>query len=186
MEIDFKKVAKAMRPECVNIAIPNAEKVLRDGFSWATNNSTIWSDENYLPVAEWLKNNDGRGLLMMGGCGLGKSLIGMYILPVIFKALGLYYNVLTAQEMADNFTAVSEYKIIYIDDLGLETIKNNYGEKVDAFVSLVDLAEKKGKLLVISTNLGIDQLTERYGVRTIDRLKALTKCVVMTGASNRK
>ena len=44
---------------------------------------------------------------------------------------------------------------------------------------------KKGKLLILTTNLSIDELREKYGERTVDRLRAITKTVLFTGESLR-
>ena len=54
------------------------------------------------------------------------------------------------------------------------------------FVELCDMAELKGKLLIITTNCDIEHLTEKYGVRTVDRLRAITKYVPMVGKSLRR
>ena len=72
-----------------------------------------------------------------------------------------------------------------IDDIGLEQEFSKYGEKHIAFSEIVDIAEKKGLLLVITTNLNQKQLKSKYGERTFDRLKSLTKCVVFKGNSLR-
>ena len=54
-----------------------------------------------------------------------------------------------------------------------------------AFAEIVDQAEKKGKLLIISTNLNKDKLIEMYGERVFDRLCKLTKRILFTGKSMR-
>lgn len=61
-----------------------------------------------------------------------------------------------------------------------------YGEKRLSFAELVDEAEKKGKLLIISTNLSLSELQQKYGERTVDRLRAITTPVVFKGDSLRK
>jgi DNA replication protein len=61
-----------------------------------------------------------------------------------------------------------------------------YGEKRLAFPELVDEAEKKGKLLIVTTNLSIQELKEKYGERTVDRLRAITTPILFKGESLRK
>ena len=81
---------------------------------------------------------------------------------------------------------VKQKHIIYIDDVGTENLSVKYGEKRLAFAELADEAEKKGKLLILTTNLTIEELREKYGERTIDRLRAITKTVLFSGVSLRK
>ena len=81
---------------------------------------------------------------------------------------------------------VKQKHIIYIDDVGTENLSVKYGDKRLAFAELADEAEKKGKLLILTTNLTIDELREKYGERTIDRLRAITKTVLFSGVSLRK
>ena len=76
--------------------------------------------------------------------------------------------------------------VIYIDDVGTEDISNIYGNKRIPFAELVDAAEKEGKLLIISTNLDEDHLKEKYGERVVDRLRAITRKITISGKSMRK
>ena len=46
-------------------------------------------------------------------------------------------------------------------------------------------SEKRGHLLLCSTNLTLDELRQRYGERTIDRLRAIVRPVAFSGASLR-
>lgn len=88
---------------------------------------------------------------------------------------------------ADNaeLDVVKQKHIIYVDDIGTENLSVKYGEKRLAFAELADEAEKKGKLLILTTNLSIDELREKYGERTIDRLRAITRTVLFSGESLR-
>lgn len=192
MVIDFKQLAESLKgtgypaePERVRIAIPNAEERLRAGIQYFTEQGR-WSEENYRPIVEWMKDNGGKGLLINGGCGLGKSLIGMRILPILINsACRKIVSVYRAQELVTQPDAVLAKHIIYIDDVGTENVANNYGNKRIPFMELCDLAEMKGKLLMLTTNLDIPHLEEKYGERTIDRLRAITKCVTFKGKSLR-
>ena len=88
--------------------------------------------------------------------------------------------------MNANADTVKQKHIIYIDDIGTENLSVKYGEKRLVFPELVDEAEKKGKLLIITTNLSLSELSEKYGERTIDRLRAITTSVLFKGESLRK
>ena len=90
-----------------------------------------------------------------------------------------------SQQMNAELDSVKQKHIIYVDDIGTENLSVKYGEKRLAFAELTDEAEKKGKLLILTTNLSIDELREKYGERTVDRLRAITKTVLFTGVSLR-
>ena len=194
----FKKLVSQMRDtgypqeiDRVQIKIPNAEKRLRGGLQYVVNMKSgcnaEWNEHNYRPVVDWMADNKGKGLLMFGGCGLGKSVIGMYILPLLIKDVHKkVVNIFSAQELNKKIDDILKLHIIYIDDVGTEDNLNSYGNKRMPFAELCDAAEKKGKLLILTTNLSIDELTQRYGDRVIDRLIATTKAVPFTGDSLRK
>lgn len=181
-------------PQTVSICIPQAEQRLRAGldyyvshFSGGSETKAEWSERNYRPIVEWMSGNKGKGLLMTGSCGLGKSLIGIHILPVLMlDACRKRAYVCNAQRLNTKPNEVMENHIISIDDVGTEGVSNLYGNKRIPFMELCDLAERKGKLLIISTNLTVPELREKYGDRTVDRLRAITKFVPFTGKSLRK
>ena len=194
----FKKLVSQMRDtgypqeiDRVQINIPNAEKRLRGGLQYVVNMKSgynaEWNEHNYRPIVDWMTDNKGKGLLMFGGCGLGKSVIGMYILPLLIKDVHKkVVNIFSAQELNKKIDEILKLHIIYIDDIGTEDNLNSYGNKRMPFAELCDAAEKKGKLLILTTNLSIDELTQRYGDRVVDRLIATTKAVPFTGDSLRK
>ena len=180
-------------PNNVEIHIPEAEKRLRGGLRFFVERFTSrrykaeWSESNYRPIVEWMENNQGKGLLMAGTCGLGKSLIGIRILPILINDVHkLVVNCYDAQEMNAMPDEVMKRHLISIDDVGTEGTANIYGNKRLVFPEIVDSAEKRGKLLIISTNLNVAELTQKYGERTIDRLRGITKFVPFTGESMRK
>lgn len=194
MEIDFKSIIERLQdtgypaePDKVYIKIQNAENLLRRGLDYFTQKQTVWNEQNYRPIVDWMSDNKGRGLLLAGECGLGKTLIGMRILPLILNAtcrkIVACYK---AQDLNTKPDEVLSKHIVYIDDIGTESISNIYGNKRVPFAELCDLAEQKGKLLIISTNFDVIHLAEKYGERTVDRLKATTKYVSLTGQSLRK
>lgn len=173
------------RDERVHIKTPNARQILMRGLVHFCGGQTQWLPE-YDAVSSWLENNGGRGILCYGNCGRGKSLITQRIMPVIFQRWhGLIVNNVVATELANRYQEISQYKILSIDDVGTEDIANRYGEKHDYFREIVDLAERKQKLLLISTNFGLKEIAERYGERTIDRLRAITTTVQFKGGSLR-
>lgn len=175
-------------PKKVSIHIDNAKLLLCNGLKYYCGEGAVWQQE-YEEVAEWLTDNKGRGLWLCGECGRGKTLIGAKILPVLFnfyhfphKTISLY----DAKDLNSNFDDIVKKHIIYIDDVGKESVDVNYGNRNLRFPDIVDEAEKKGKLLMFTTNLSQEKMVEKYGERTVDRLRAITKKIVFRGKSLRK
>lgn len=155
----------------------------------------------YEQVATWLADNQSRGLLCVGTCGLGKSVICCQALPYLFKRhFDLETMVVTAVDMNRRIDELLKYcgrnRIIVIDDLGTEAVETvNFGNRRKPFCELADAAERTGTLLVITTNLrttrdpdtrrNYPSIETRYGVPTLDRLRAITKVAVFTGDSMR-
>lgn len=157
----------------------------------------------YREVATWLSDNNSRGLICVGTCGLGKSVICCQALPDIFQRYfdGIEVRVVTATEMNQQIDELLKFcgrhRVIVVDDLGTEAPETvTYGNRRKPFCELVDAAEVTGTLLIITTNLRTTKDTNpsrnypsievRYGVPTLDRLRAITKVVVFRGDSLRK
>ena len=157
----------------------------------------------YREVATWLSDNYSRGLICVGTCGLGKSVICCQALPDIFRNYfdGIEVKVVTAAEMNQRIDELLAYcgqnRVIVIDDLGTEAPETvTFGNRRRPFCELVDTAERTGTLLIITTNIRTTKDTDlrrnypsietRYGIPTLDRLRAITKVIVFRGESMRK
>lgn len=183
-------------PKPIPIRIPNAKQVLLDTLNYFTNNHAQWLPA-YDEIAAWLTDNQQRGLLCVGPCGLGKTLICCNVIPtIIYQYYQKILIAVDAIELNNPDKNYSRYKQLVIDDIGTEPESVRYGERHVIFSELVDAAEKKGNLLIITTNLmtatpkgqpaDFPSIEARYGLRTLDRLRAITKVVRFDGKSFRK
>jgi DNA replication protein DnaC len=192
---DFNKIFQNMQlhgmqvpEERVQINIPNAKEITKQGLEYFINREgkqPLWIDE-YDQIAEWLADNKGLGLLLHGKCGVGKTIMARYVIPGIL--LSKYQKVVSCYDINELNSRTDEIlrkKIISIDDVGTEEISVKYGEKRMAFAELMDIAEKQSKLIIITTNLTADQILSKYGNRTMDRIKAITKRIPFNGESFR-
>jgi len=139
----------------------------------------------YDEVVDWLSDTKGKGLILMGECGLGKSTILNYVIPAIFRTkTNKVLRSIPAKNL-DGDVNNHKGKFVIVDDLGTEGIKNDYGTKIDAVSDFISYAEDKSKTLLITTNLTPSEMKERYDDRTLDRLRKC-KVVVIKGKSFRK
>ena len=73
-----------------------------------------------------------------------------------------------------------------IDELGVEPMLNDYGERYEGFNLVLNAAERYHRPVFITTNLCEEQIYNRYGERTMDRLAHLCRSVHFSGESLRK
>lgn len=175
-----------------HITLQDAKAVLERGLKYFIGDNYQWLPE-YDKVVDWLTDNNHRGLLVFGSNGRGKSVICTKILPVIFKFyLKLDYFYIDAADLSvANRNDLDYYYLHYsqspiiIDDIGVESMAGNYGEKIDLVSEIIDKCEKNKRLIILTTNLTPSALTERYGLRAYDRLKGITRSIKFNGDSLR-
>lgn len=186
-------------PQRLHIKIPDARQQLEDGLRYYLGNDFKWL-EAYDKVADWLTDNHQRGLLCLGTCGLGKTLICQNIIPVLLSQnMRHITSCYTAIEMNSKIDTLLTKNSVVIDDLGTEYAETNtYGNKRVPFAELCDQAERRGNLLIITSNLTaqhyvhpqtnqvVPSIEDRYGQRTLSRLRAITKVIKFFGEDMRK
>lgn len=174
--------------ERVHISIYEAKAVLRNAmrfFIAREGREMQWLPE-YENVAEWLSDNKGRGLFLFGNCGRGKTLLSRYVIPaILLKYQRRVVSYFDAQELNERIDEALTKKIVSVDDIGTEEVLVSYGNRRLAFLELADAVEKNGKLLIVTSNLNHEQLINKYGDRTLERVLATTKRVLFTGKSMR-
>ncbi|MCR5697729.1 MAG: hypothetical protein K6G73_12220 [Marinilabiliaceae bacterium] len=141
--------------------------------------------EQFADISEWLHHNDGRGLFLYGKCGQGKTLLAKYVIPtcleIIHTKMSHYYDIVELQENHDALKMALWYGITIVDDVGVEAASSF---KDQAFARLIDNAEKNGKIVIATSNFGEDELRNRYGERTLDRIKGNMKRVLFDGENS--
>lgn len=144
----------------------------------------------YLPeydqVLDWIQNNEGKGLAMIGANGRGKTIIGKYIIPILFaQCHAKIFKTVDAQEMNAKLDELLKKRLLSIDDLGTEGQRIIYGEKRWALPEILDKAEKNRNILILTSNLDADAFEQKYGKRTRERIRAVCKIAVFSGESLR-
>lgn len=173
------------------ISFGNSEQCLRlfqEAFT--TSDKSIQKYEHldeYNHIVDWMVDNRGKGLFLQGDVGRGKSVIITGIIPVLMYAT--FSKVLTpypAEVIPDRYKQLISAWAVCIDDLGTEPKVNDFGERYEGFPHIANAAEARLKLMFITTNLTSEQLLERYGERTVDRIRRLCRIVKFNGKSFRR
>lgn len=192
----FETICERMRAN--GMKLPSDREILRltdaKRYLWASlryfleqqGTKALWLPE-YEEVSAWLGNNGGKGLLLCGNCGMGKTILGMYVIPSVILALtGKVVKCYNMDEMNRNADEVKRKRFVYLDDIGTESPYMEFGNKRAVFAEIMDNAEKNGNLVIASTNLNRQKLTEMYGDRVIDRIRSTMRVIPFNGKSMRK
>lgn len=166
------------------VGISEPKKILMDGLFHYLGGVPEWLPE-YDSIAEWVADNKRRGLLAVGDTGRGKTRLCMDVIPDILQDTGLKCFRVSSYAMSRNFDEMLQAKVLMIDDVGVEDKASFYGERRDLFMEIVDHSERNGVLLIVTTNMTLDELRQRYGNRVIDRLRQIVLPVVFKGESLR-
>lgn len=178
---DFKIAEEKAFRTCV----PDAQdtlvtvcKSLQPAFKWS---------EDYAGVVRWLTDNDGKGLIIAGNYGTGKTLIAKALCVIIYKIHAIAPFMVSSADLGKRIDMVKNAcrGIVYIDDVGWEQEYVYYGQRFMAFSEVVDELSRKSGLLIASTNFSMEQLKTKYGERVYDRLRGMANVTVFSGQSHR-
>lgn len=166
-------------------SLEDIRRWLIEGMSYFIGSEPRWLPE-YDGIVRWLQHNEGKGLLLHGGCGLGKTLITTKLLPLfLHRGFGKIIEPYEARRLKALFDKGHTMLPVHIiDDVGTESEENIYGTRRTFFSELVDIADKRGALMIISSNLSKEEL-KAYGARTYDRLRSMCLRLELRGESLR-
>ncbi len=143
--------------------------------------------ENIKNIAINFANNidskDEKNLLFIGNTGLGKTFLSNAIAKqvidnaksviyqtapmLIDKVMEYKYSYDKMKENKEQYNNIFEVDLLIIDDLGTETMTNN---KYTELFNIINTRLISNKKILISTNLSLNELFERYDERVISRL----------------
>ena len=149
-------------------------------------------------VSTWLTNPSAKqSLLIIGFVGSGKTtfLSAIHSLLSRFNVPSLYYVATDLQlpliETPETFRGSILHgdwaTYLLMDDIGEEpTEVRDYGRSWPLFTKIV--AERYTRMLpfIITSNLNLEQIEDRYGQRTADRLREIADVIVFNNNSYRK
>ena len=142
-----------------------------------------------LSYADGFPRTQTRDLLLMGKSGLGKTFMLQCIarrvaergyLPMYASAYRLFETARRAYMENDSelMAGFMNAELLLIDDLGTEPLMNNV--TVTQLFNLLNERQMAGRHTVISTNLSLSELQERYTERIASRFLDATGCRRLT------
>lgn len=168
-------------PHPFHFRIFNPKISLLEGMRAVMHHDVVWLN-GYDEIVDWLNDNYNKGLLLIGPTGVGKTEICMKVIPLIFWAvLKRIISRFSATDLSNpkNYKEAMTNTLLVVDDVGTETIYNNYGTQHIVFSEIVDRIEKDGVLLIANTNLNDIELQNKYGIRTMDRIRGNMRIVII-------
>jgi DNA replication protein DnaC len=137
-------------------------------------------------VFNFFENTNGKHLCLLGTCGTGKTLLATKVIPLIFAAyFRKIFKVIKACDLSERLQEAKEYPFVVIDDFGTESTAVNFGNKIEAFNEVIDSVEGRKCFFVVTSNLDANQIKQKYGIRTYDRLRGLFKVIQVNEKSMR-
>ena len=143
-------------------------------------------------------NDDGQGLILLGGYGTMKTTLAVCILrsaleqgisglfiPMCSLMDNLYtMRTLNREEWARYEQRIRSTRLLVLDDFGSESTEQGWVlSKVDSI-----LTERYNKMLptIITTNYTLEDMAGTYSGRLMDRLMSTNKVLIFDGKSHRK
>ena len=138
-----------------------------------------------------------RWLLLAGNVGTGKTTLSAairntlnyYAVPCkMFRASDFPALFIDNAELTQRQILRGEWcEVLLLDDIGVEQADIKfYGNTIQPFVKIVEERYDRRLPLVVSTNLTSAEIGERYGQRTLDRIREMSVGIKYDGQSYRK
>ena len=167
--------------------IEELEKLILKYYAWQVQErgrKFIWdrfTRYNIRRAAEWLKNDNKDGLLLYGKVGSGKTTLMRSLFWVLRKELNREVDIGTAPRLVDLFQHrdIDSYPFefeknidfLFIDDAGVEPdYCCIWGTDYEPMRDLLAYRYDARKYTIISSNLGNEELIQKYGLRIFDRM----------------
>lgn len=161
-----------------------------------------------LETLQKLKGNVEKGILIQGTNGSGKSFLFETLDKIYIEhkvqhwrihfneAIILpekYRRYISNPQIASNDLDFYEYYskgAILIDDLGAEIKLKHFGNEVEIVDQLIQLRynifKKKNLKTFVTTNLSLEDIKRRYGLRSYDRIFEMFNILQLNGPTRRK
>ena len=159
-------------------------------------------------VAQWLTLPYGRtGLLLYGTVGTGKTTMLQAVCRLINYVVKPEYgdqtlnndyreviNIVRSKDIVESyqndrkfFDKMCRLDLLAIDEFGVEAIDvKSFGNSNEPIIDLLSTRYDRQRVTLISSNLDLDEIRNRYGLRLQDRFVEMFKMIAFTGETFRK
>jgi DNA replication protein DnaC len=139
----------------------------------------------------------GRGLLIMGSVGTGKTTLAMlvsrhaleagrsvaiYSVPRLLAEIRTTYDEASERSYGDLLERLTAVDLLHLDDLGAERTSEWVLEQL---YSIINARYEDGRSVVVTTNVPLDALREQIGARTVSRLAEMCEDLQLFGDDRR-
>lgn len=200
-EKEMEEAEKERIKECVKNRVNKYKEIsiIDEKFKKSTFENAEMSDKHMLISKKFAmkvleKQVVPKGILMYGNVGTGKTFasncIANYLMEhgrtVLVMNLGLYLNKLQrewAEAEKDVLNYVETCDLLVIDDFGVEKTSPFVLEKT---FTLIDKRYRTSKPMIITTNLDMQEIENKFGSRISDRITEMCYPLAVVGKSKRK
>lgn len=161
----------------------------------------IVNAEKLLRVLDIAKENN-KGVIILGPPGIGKTTLvrqwlesaypqKLSVISTDAAKLSTDYSIHGPKlykdtEISGNQLPMLNRVPIFIDDIGVEKPANFYGSTVDIIEHIIlTIYSTKTQPIYATSNLDLQLMEARYGIRIVERLKELCIIVVLEGENHR-
>lgn len=144
--------------------------------------------------------NQGLGLIIKGPVGTGKTTAAIAIMKEAIKhkkssyfisMISLLDKLMSFRDQEERYEfeqRIHNCPLLVLDDLGGEYIGKNKEDSwmLKRIMSIIAERHQRSKSIIITTNLPIKELVERYDQRVIDRIRSTNQIITLLGDSLRK
>ena len=135
-----------------------------------------------------------RGLLVLGVPGVGKTYAVRKPRMVSASMLAMEFQLNGIDGVRANINNQIQYQggTVVIDDLGIEENVKHYGNGIDPIAwviqSIYDINQTSDLpiMILLTSNLNMEELTKRYGIRVIERIQEMCTTVALQDTNIRK
>lgn len=180
--------------------MPTADEIAGRGWEMIEKGYQPHDKEIFEKLAKYLAAPNGKGLLLYGKVGTGKTFFFQKMFSEIqlssalkiseaFKSTNGKMNGMFWYESFWIMDSETWRQSLVIDDMGVEPLSNVYGTVTELMADVIDQRyrdwKKTGVKTYITSNLSNVEMDKRYGRRVTDRIAEMSVCVEFSGTSLR-